>query len=281
MKKLIRDLIGLVSLIAIPMSWAGDLSIPNSFTSGTPAVAAQVNDNFSAVEQEVDDNNARINLNAGTLGSHNNSIDAIQNQTQNLETGCPAGESIAAIAADGMVTCQPDTNTTYSAGSGLILNDTTFSLDTTPSTYEKYYSGASFLAATGTNATDPITLRRNIVGGYMWSTLSARQYLFKEVSLPDGAQLTDITCYFYDDDAAIDLQFYADFRELSAGAIGPTARFPINSSSSGQSTTMYSPNTAANLVVDNANAYYFYVHSSSFSGSQDVRFYGCKLTYNK
>lgn len=40
--------------------FAGDLTIPNTFTAGTAAVAAEVNDNFSAVEAEVDDNDARI-----------------------------------------------------------------------------------------------------------------------------------------------------------------------------------------------------------------------------
>ncbi|HIF41993.1 MAG TPA: DUF1566 domain-containing protein [Planctomycetes bacterium] len=47
---------------------------------------------------------------------------------------CAAGSSIRAISADGTVTCQEDTdtdtNTTYSAGSGLNLLGTTFSVDT-------------------------------------------------------------------------------------------------------------------------------------------------------
>ncbi len=39
---------------------AGTLDIPNTFSANTPAVAAEVNDNFLAVKTEVDDNNSQI-----------------------------------------------------------------------------------------------------------------------------------------------------------------------------------------------------------------------------
>lgn len=39
---------------------AGNVTIPNTFTSGTPAVAAEVNANFSALETAVNDNDSRI-----------------------------------------------------------------------------------------------------------------------------------------------------------------------------------------------------------------------------
>ena len=39
---------------------AGSVSIPNSFTAGEPAVAAEVNANFDAVKTAVDDNDSRI-----------------------------------------------------------------------------------------------------------------------------------------------------------------------------------------------------------------------------
>ena len=44
---------------------------------------------------------------------------------------CAAGSSIRAISSTGGITCEPDTDTQYSAGSGLILIGTTFSADTT------------------------------------------------------------------------------------------------------------------------------------------------------
>lgn len=37
---------------------AGELAVPNVFTAGDPAVAAEVNENFSATATAVDDNDA-------------------------------------------------------------------------------------------------------------------------------------------------------------------------------------------------------------------------------
>ncbi len=40
---------------------ADTVTIPNTFSSGTPAIAAEVNDNFSAIKTAVDDNDEKIN----------------------------------------------------------------------------------------------------------------------------------------------------------------------------------------------------------------------------
>lgn len=62
MKTLIKVLVtGLASAVfMISITWAGNVTIPNTFTSGTPAVAAEVNANFSAVATEINDNDSRI-----------------------------------------------------------------------------------------------------------------------------------------------------------------------------------------------------------------------------
>jgi len=44
----------------LTVATAASVTIPNTFTSGTKAVAAQVNGNFTAVKTAVDDNNSRI-----------------------------------------------------------------------------------------------------------------------------------------------------------------------------------------------------------------------------
>lgn len=46
---------------------ASDLTVPNTFTAGTAAVAAEVNANFTAVESAVDDNHGRITTLEGTM----------------------------------------------------------------------------------------------------------------------------------------------------------------------------------------------------------------------
>ncbi|NNG01435.1 MAG: hypothetical protein HKM93_18750 [Desulfobacteraceae bacterium] len=58
--KNITTLIVILLLAAIPVVHAGEITIPNTFESGTPAVAVEVNENFTAVETAVDDNDSRI-----------------------------------------------------------------------------------------------------------------------------------------------------------------------------------------------------------------------------
>jgi len=66
--------------------WAADLTIPKTFVSGTPATAADVNQNFSATATAV-------------------------NSKQNLVTGtCPAGQAIRTINADGTAVCETSLN---------------------------------------------------------------------------------------------------------------------------------------------------------------------------
>lgn len=75
--------------------WAGEVTLPNNFTSGTPAVAAQVNANFNAVATEVNDNNTRISNNTS-------------NKQNRVNGSCPTGSSIRAIDVNGGVTCETD-----------------------------------------------------------------------------------------------------------------------------------------------------------------------------
>ena len=56
-------------LLASYAATADELTTPNTFAAGEPAVAAEVNDNFIAVETAVNDNNARIAALEGTSGS--------------------------------------------------------------------------------------------------------------------------------------------------------------------------------------------------------------------
>ena len=54
-------------LMLSPTVWADTMTIPNSFTSGTPAVAADVNANFSAAKNAVDANDGLITANGARI----------------------------------------------------------------------------------------------------------------------------------------------------------------------------------------------------------------------
>lgn len=57
---LTQSVITTLLLCLVSITWAGNVTIPNTFSSGTKAVAAEVNANFGAVETEVNDNDSRI-----------------------------------------------------------------------------------------------------------------------------------------------------------------------------------------------------------------------------
>ena len=65
----------------VQLSWADDLTIPNEFTGGTTAVAADVNANFDAVEAAVDDNNTRLTTVESSTNSNTTAIDTLSEFT--------------------------------------------------------------------------------------------------------------------------------------------------------------------------------------------------------
>jgi hypothetical protein len=75
------------------------------------------------------DDNTTYSAGSGlSLTSTTFSIDSAYTQRRVSNT-CTAGSSIRAINLDGTVICETDDNTTYSAGSGLSLSTTSFSID--------------------------------------------------------------------------------------------------------------------------------------------------------
>jgi len=60
MKNLIKTMIAAGMILGLQSAYAAPLTIPNTFTANSPAVAADVNTNFAAAKTAVDDNDARI-----------------------------------------------------------------------------------------------------------------------------------------------------------------------------------------------------------------------------
>ena len=88
-------------------SWAGDLTIPHDFVSGTPAVAGEVNANFDAVETAVDDNDARITTNEADIttnkadiATNKGDIATNKGDITNLKTGLGANAATVNCGTD-------------------------------------------------------------------------------------------------------------------------------------------------------------------------------------
>lgn len=71
-----KTLILLVVSLVGTQVWAGNVSIPNTFTDGTTASAGEVNENFNAVKAGVNDNDSRINRNVSDITTNANAIAA-------------------------------------------------------------------------------------------------------------------------------------------------------------------------------------------------------------
>ena len=104
--------------------------------SGIAANASGISANSTDIAANaagVQNNSAGVSSNAAAIATAQSDITNLQVNKQNRVTGlCPAGSSIRVINANGTVACEVDNdaNTTYSAGAGLLLAGTTFSVDT-------------------------------------------------------------------------------------------------------------------------------------------------------
>ncbi|MCP4573798.1 MAG: hypothetical protein GY838_15675 [bacterium] len=116
-----------------------------------------------------------------------------------------------------------------------------------------------------------------------WETISSLSHTFAApVNLPEGAQVTELILYAYDNDAAADLDFILSLtrREVTSTTTEQVvSAFPLETS--GTSTVVQSESRPSySGVVDNENySYYARVSTSVDALSPDLRFYGARIRY--
>lgn len=64
-------IVSMLVTFASSAAWAGEVTNLKTFNAGDPAVADEVNANFSAVKTAVDDNDSRITTNTDTINTLN------------------------------------------------------------------------------------------------------------------------------------------------------------------------------------------------------------------
>ena len=144
---------------------ASDVTGLTNFTAGTPAVAAEVNGNFTAVKTAVDDNNANITTNAGNIstntthstGDGSDHADVAANTTHSTGNGSDhANVAANTVHSTGNGSDHADVaaNTTHSTGDGSDHADV--AANTTHST-----GNGSDHANVATNTTDIAALQQN------------------------------------------------------------------------------------------------------------------------
>jgi hypothetical protein len=272
MKTLYSLLATMLSIaLTIPLAIAGEVTIPNTFTSGTTAKAAEVNDNFTAVKTEVDDNNLRI--------------EAVETQTQNMDTGCPAGEAIAKIATNGTIECEADTDTTYSAGTGLNLTGTQFRIEAGDVSISAQAFDSEIISTLQVQycvlhkgATTPYAFFIKITGA-----TNAACDAVAGVQLPDNVVMTGLHCLVLDNDASNDL--HGELWRASMVTPDPQLIYTTDPSVDSAQPQTISGTTADPLrtTVDNGLYTYHVVMNYSTNNFETLGgngvFYGCRISY--
>lgn len=183
MSKLRKFLITAASMVLSAQAWAGSITIPNTFTSGTPAKAAEVNDNFNAVKSAVDDNDLRITTNTNNIA----------NKQDRVSGSCTVGSSIRTINADGSVVCEQKTS--ISAGTGIDVTSNVVSIRA--GVISIHASAFKLLSSSACDVYNG--------GNYLYITngvncpYSNSASLVAPLQLPDGVTLTQVKCGVYDD----------------------------------------------------------------------------------
>ena len=136
---------------------ASDVTIPNTFTAGTAAVAAEVNANFTAVKTAVDDNNTNIGTNATDIATN---AAAISTNTTNIGANTTAiGTNTTNIGAN---TTAIGTNTTNIGANTTAIGTNTTNIGTNTTDIANNATDIATNATNiATNAADIATLQQN------------------------------------------------------------------------------------------------------------------------
>lgn len=241
-KSTLTSIIGATMLSLSQAVFAGDVSGLTTFSAGTPARAAEVNGNFSAVKTAVDDNHARITANTQALAA----------KQERVGGACSAGSAIRQVNADGTVVCQNAGGTTGFASVSAVAG--------VPQMNPSLATSVS---------QNPTSL--NAAQGRYAST-GGRTYLVAPVALPHGATITSFTLTCYDNDPG-DGSIIGN-TGICEGYLYD-GQFLMSVATSGEDATAYqtvttntfSPFTAPRQVVDNQNkAYYVYFSVNGAAG---------------
>ena len=238
-KSALSGKIALMSLLsfALPAA-AGPVNGLTSFTAGTPARAAEVNGNFTAVKTAVDDNDARITANTQALAA----------KQERVSGACNAGSAIRQVNADGTVVCQNAGGTTGFASVSAVV-------------------GVPQMNPSVATSVSQNPFRISDAQGRYAST-GGRNYLVAPVALPHGATITSFTLTCYDNDPG-------DGSISNTGICQGylfDGQFLMSVATSGEDATAYQTVTtnafsSPRNVVDNQNkAYYVYFSVNGGAG---------------
>lgn len=122
-KATLITVVGTALLVSSSLTGASELSIPNEFSSGDTTSAADINNNFSAIETAVNDNSTR--LNAIESGSTRVVFQGFSAGTVTGDQGIRQLQSACDATFTGSKICSSEeyANSTYNAGAANLSGD--------------------------------------------------------------------------------------------------------------------------------------------------------------
>lgn len=228
---------------------------------------------------------AHVNEATVDVWANNNGYGDITAVTTAAGSGLTGGSSSGSVAlsvsgvtsamiANGTITgTDIDTSTTVTAA------DFAYS---SAKTYYRYYGASAFKVGDG-NGMPASSVRHSAIHDFFYAPAAQSSTYFQApLDIPNGATITGMTCYRYDNDETNNQTNYVAVRErdLTSISSGSPDVVVASSTTSGASSSIQSISSTGTLTIDyNASAYWLYMYSSDFGGSANVRFYGCRLAF--
>ena len=154
---------------------ASNLTTPNTFSPNTPASAAQVNENFTAVEVAVDDNDSRLVALEAALGSLQSTVNAQQNEINQLSSDLLSAQTQVNSLGSVVIDLQNDLQT-LQANSVLDL-DGYLQLATINGYVSAEFTGVNLVINNDTGITDGVSNGLgNLVIGYNENNGAGRSF---------------------------------------------------------------------------------------------------------
>ncbi len=176
--------------MVVTQAYAGQVTVPNTFVSGTKAKASEVNANFSAVQQGINDNDARISQNTSDIYTNTTAIGTINSQVSSNQASIQTNAS--AILGNAANIATNASNITANASSINANSNAIMTLQQAiPATYQvvdSYGTVLGDLLGTGSNSTTFISSQ-----GYLSQAGGYPYYELLPLDIIDGYTSVDCT----------------------------------------------------------------------------------------
>ena len=218
--KVMKKLLTMGLLIAVAQ--AAEVGPLTSFSAGTPAKAAEVNGNFDAVKNAVNENYQRLTAAETAMATK---------QTQ-ISESCAVGSAIVAISTEGKLTCAP----LVKAG---VISVPAVAFNTAENQHAdcNYHRGAR---------------------GYFTGAGTTPCLAMAPVNLPDGVTVTGLACSVFDNGNVMGAQFgLAYLRRVAASNFVLDAPFEAPGTLTNSPSPQIMSATDNSMVVSNAEYGYF------------------------